>query len=452
MPAFTTMTIKKPKKGTGASTAYSLYQRELDLLKAKYENPFTKKISSKEYFVEKKAVMERALKNPAITNIKKTNILTDRDVLEKDSSAWEFTNQKVFKLTTDQIKETLDDNWQSVWKNADILRSGNVPAMALGMLEGEGGINDIIGQLEEVESVMNEIPGSEDAIIPIRKNIEYLEDRADFWRGAASRPKEYAVTVDSEADGSIKNFQIKNIANTSGYRNTGADMGGFALYGKPHPSLADESGLETMVIGNNIFKGDKDGFMLEDKDGFDLSTLRNVPFGNYSPGTVLQSPANSYRVMDEDGGFTEYKNQQELERAGYSPEGIIKMDSDEYNDIDSMYDIRSGKEAMRERSTQERLEQIRSQYEDRRKSESWQSVGAALGQSPETVEMFKKGAASAAGGLASGFKGFVQRGKEALGDIFSGSKSKAVKAKGAREQEEARIMTGQFKSNKDIIK
>jgi len=338
MPVFSVSTIKKPKQGASSSSAYSIYQRELGFLDVKYKDPFTKKITSDKYFEEKGKLMEEALNNPAITAAKKNDILVDYAKVQKDGAAWAITSNKTYKQTTDDLKSVLEDNWQSLWKNTEIMRTGNIPAMAAGMVDGEGGINDLIGQLEEIKSVMEEVPGSDDAVIPLQKNIDFLEDRAEFWRGVAMKPTEYAAIADTTADGAIKNFEIRNIANTSGYKNTGADMGGFALYGKPHPSLTDEDGTEKIVIGNNVFSDTGDGFYAD--GDFDMASLKNVTFGNYYPGTVFKSPNGSFRVMQEDGSFTNYQNEKDLRLDEFSPDGAVAMTTDEFSDLDFMYDVK----------------------------------------------------------------------------------------------------------------
>ncbi len=468
---FAITTIRKPKKGAAASSAYSIYQSELDLLKGDGSllDPFTKKIKSNNYFIKKRDIMMRALKNPSITPIKKNQIMVDLEILNRDQSVWGVTNQKSYKVSSDDLKAQLEDNWRSLWQDKETLRTGNVQAMAWGMLEGEDGINDIIGQLEEYSSTMDEMGGSEDAIAPLREKIKYLDKQASFWRGVISRPQEYAAVFDTESDGAIKDFQIKNIQDVKGFKDTGDAFGrtednpdGYSLFGKPHPNLTTEDGLEVIPIGNNVYKGggeSKMGFELQDKDAFDSSNLSNVPFEDYLPGTIVQSPSNNYRVSENDGTFTEYKDQQELEQAGYSPDGAVKVSLDDYSSIESMYDVIIPEEEKKKANIQEKLEQIRSQYEDQTKA--WTQYknlspaeqGEIIGKTGSEILFsgggeFWKSIPEVGKTFAEGGKEFVKAapkvGLEAL-TAFPKSVKRAFVEKGKRVGETAKIFKGIFK-------
>lgn len=457
MPVFSITQLRKPKKGAGASTAYNSVMNTLKVLDLEYKNPFNDKIMSEEYFIETEDIIMAALKNSAITPIKKADLAVALLSNRKEQETWKVESAPQFTMTTDKIEETLEDNWRSLWKNKDLLRSGNVQAMAAGMVGGgEDSINSMLGQLEEVESLLSDIPGSEDKLRTVRKTMDFLEDKGDFWRGVAGRPEEYAILADTTANGEIKNFEVKNIANTSGYKDTGTKMGGFALYGKPHPSLTDEDGLQTIAIGNNIFRGDKTfDFMGEGE--FDLTSLRNVPFGNYPSGTVLSSVDNKFKVMQQDGNLISYDNKEELEKAGYSADGAVAMDSDDDAEINSMYSVSTPKQLETKANTQERLDAIRQQYEDQTgfynylKGATPEEVGATYG---EAAGLLGKAGAELTKTVPEAAKGFVKAGGELAGtvpELFKKSLKtniEAFKKQGKRIGEAGRIFKGMFGGNK----
>lgn len=418
----------KGKGAGGSQSALNQLNNSIEVLDLKYKDFFTGEITNKEYFQKKAKLYQNALANPRMTANQKNNIVTNIASLNKDAQKWAVTNEKLYKVTQDELTSQIDDNWNSLWKNKDVLRSGNFAAMAEGMIfGGDQGIDAMVQQMEDFHASVSELTSDEKVLAPIEKNIEYLEDQEEFWRGVATFPENYAAVVDSNADGSISNLQVKNIGNTSGYKNVGQKVGGIALYGKPHPALTDDEGNQAIVIGRNTFKGG-DGlpFELEGEGEFDVSSFTNVPFGNYAPGTVLQPPKGGFLVSQNNGDFVSYQDVASLNNAGYSQDSVQAVTQDELTEINNLYNIDSAVKIDKQREIDEKMQAIRNQYEPQ--NSAWyqfahmneEETGEILGESLRsfaTLKGPKKAVEAVAGAAGRRLQSTLETGQERIAEL-----------------------------------
>ena len=453
---FISKSFKRSKSGGGGETANSQFNNELELLDVKYKSMGTESladITSEEYFTKRQEVLERAIKS-SVTPNQRARYMVDLQKNQRDYQVWSDTNSKIFNMSDKQMRSVIEDNWRSLWQNKDIMRRGNIGAMAQMLLEGgEGSIDYMLATLEEMRSRLEEEPTAGKYINQIETQIGLLEDEADFYRGVVSRPNDYAAVFDTSIDGSVTDFKIKSVFDTSGYKDTGADMGGLKVFGKPHPGLSNEEG-EAILIGNNLFRQAGDVFV-SDKGTFDFNSLKNVPVGKYQPGAVLENSGGKYMVMQQDGSVVEYGNEEQLVADGHKKEGAIKITNNDSDNINSMYDVRSKESLVKSFDASKQLESIRKQYEDQ--TSVWGQLRSTL-EDPDSVgEIYGEAAAGlgrAGVDLAKtapeALKGFAQAGKELGSTAWDMLKTtaktniKALKTHPKRFGEAGRIFKGIF--------
>ena len=362
MPLFLTNTLKKASGG-GAATENNIYQTELDILKNKYQDTITGEITNQEYFDKARATIKKAVSDPGLTGNQKNNFLVKALELDTEEQKWSVTNNKYYGDVRVQIENEIKDNWTSIWQNKDILQSGNTQVMSVGMSDS---LDAAKSELETLLADVQSKTTDESTLATIQDNIDYIDQQATFWRGLATSPQDYAINYDTDANGRVRDLKVTYAANVpEGFKQTDAMLGDVRIYAKPNPTLTDDKGNQVIKIGNNIFTSDSDkNFTIGQGKQFDTKSISNIMFGNYSPNSVFKSSSGEFKVLQNDGSFIKFANDQELTQAGFKPDDAISITDADSSKIDNMYKVSTPKQIDNQKKIQQAQQETIDKFKD----------------------------------------------------------------------------------------
>lgn len=343
--AFAITTIRKPQSGAGGASAAAYLERELDIIQGANSDVMGN-VLNEQYFDSQIERIKKALLSGTLSNAKTLDYQTKLEQTMKAKAAWSVTSNKLSGTGVEDLKSKLLDDWTSIWQNKDVLRSGNISAMASFMVGDEmdmsdpdaGGIMAYRSQLESFKNEISEIIIDDNILDSIQESIDFLDERREYWNSVVNYPSNFGLQMDTfklptpegGMTSSVSNLKIVESGSPAGgYREvTKIKQGGngvsVPLYLKPQEK--NDAGEEVMKIGSNVWKGSEDfGYKLQGREVADFSSLNIVP-PDYAPvGTIFKSSNGNFKVYIEPGKFIEYEDEKNLAAAGYEPERAVPI-------------------------------------------------------------------------------------------------------------------------------
>ena len=310
MPFITYSTYRKPTGGAGGASTNVLYQTELNILAQRFFDPISKTPLSENYYDEVNKILGKAAGDGSLTAAQRIGYLTKISQNQIDKKTYKMTHQDIVRQSASTMEGTVEDMWRSLWKNKDILRSGNLFSMADEMLKfTEMAADESSRALTEMQNFTTD----KRTLSALEGLTDYLEEESAFWRGVQNFPEDYFVKITpATKKGLVENFQIKKKGDRSDKDGELIDVnfGGLPVYSKE--TETDDEGNSIINISGNKFKGDiKNGYTfdsgLSDKEEIDFSNITPMPFRNYETGTIFQSSqGDRFLVLRDDYSYNQF--------------------------------------------------------------------------------------------------------------------------------------------------
>ncbi len=368
MAFFTTRAFTTSKeKGTGGATIMQQHRDRLSSINSDdtLVDPLTGEPISDKYFDAIEQSINLAMGGASFSE--RTSLKNELTNLQRDRTSFAISNVPLLQMTEKDAKSDVENWWRNLWSVKETLTSGQYGAMASEM---ENYVSSTFEQLKEYRGLVASETQDKKMLGDIDSLIKFYSEQSSHWRGVYNNPDNYAVLFDTDKNGDIRNFQIKDKRDipsgfglTDSYTQEGLQIGGY--------KTEDEDGIKRFQIGNVKYSERGKTFVSEDKkQTLDYSSFRITDWLNVEPGAGVIDPKGRTYIKKQDGSWARMNIPQPLTESQAKEFGVhryISIPEEDALKIESSYDVevvdsnflrtREAKEAV-DKARQQAIEEI----------------------------------------------------------------------------------------------